>query len=313
MSKHSSTIDEFYATTPETALWLVNVLRARYGLEGKTAFEPCVGAFVFPDSAPELDWSTNDLNAWTERKPDTLFDFLESDFGQFDFVITNPPFGAGNKLAFNFAGKACKHAKVVAMVIPSIMGEWTKRLDNIIPRDMKLAWSEKCPSQWFDLPDGTKRRVRTHAIIFEKHDGYERPKFKEPILDIRTPFFKFCDDGNYGVRVFGDGLGDLWPYHDDLPMGCFMRLKFHRQQMITGSRLIMNYPWRWHVGMGGRGRAPWCADPPIVPRISGGKIYHYTNSMAVLEGRIPPLEGVDYEDFLKTLQHQLLYGFQLPN
>ena len=65
--------------------------------------------------------------------------------------------------------------------------------------------------------------------------------------------------------------------------------------------------------MGGRGRAPWCNDPPIVPRISGGKILHYTNSMAVLEGRIPPLEGVDYEDFLKTLQQQLLYGFQLPN
>ena len=108
-------------------------------------------------------------------------------------------------------------------------------------------------------------------------------------------------------------MGDIWPVSDALQMGCFMKVKFHRHKMITGTRLIMNMPWRYFVGMGGRGRAPWCNDPPIVPRISGGKILHYTNSMAVLEGRIPPLEGVDYEDFLKTLQHQLLYGFQLPN
>ena len=54
MSKHSNTIDEFYATSQPTAEWLVDKLRATYDLEGKTAFEPAVGGFVFPNAAPEL-------------------------------------------------------------------------------------------------------------------------------------------------------------------------------------------------------------------------------------------------------------------
>ena len=309
MSKHSETIDEFYATTPETAEWLFEKVKERYDVRGFYALEPCVGSFVFPDAAPQLRWTTNDINKWTERKPDHNEDFLEADFPACDIILTNPPFGAGNKLAFNFARKACETANIVAMVVPSIMSEWTRRLDNAIPRDMKLVFSEKCPNQWFDLPDGSERRVRTHGIIFEKVPGYKRPKFQPPVQDTRTPFFEFCDDGDYGIRVFGDGLGDLWPR--EVCTGCFMPLKFHYQQMITGSRLIMSYPWRWHVGMGGRGRAPWCNDPPIVPRISGGVIYHFTNSLAVLEGRLEPLDGVDYDAFLKQTQERWSYGLQV--
>ena len=188
------------------------------------------------------------------------------------------------------------------------MGQWSKRLDNAIPRDMKMVFSEQCPDQWFDLPDGTRRHVRTHGVIFEKVIGYERPKYQEPVQDTRTPFFEFCDDGDYAVRVFGDGLGDLWPA--EVATKCFSRLKFHRHQMITGSRLIMSYPWRWHVGMGGRGRAPWCDAPPIVPRISPNVILHWTNTIAVLEGRIPPEPGVDYDEHLRLLQERWSIGLQ---
>ena len=67
MSKHSATVDEFYATSPETATWLLEELRSRYPLENRSAFEPCVGSFVFPDAAPELIWYTNDLNIWTDQ------------------------------------------------------------------------------------------------------------------------------------------------------------------------------------------------------------------------------------------------------
>ena len=40
----------------------MDVLRTHYEVKGKTALEPAVGAFVFPDSAPEMEWTTNDLN-----------------------------------------------------------------------------------------------------------------------------------------------------------------------------------------------------------------------------------------------------------
>ena len=311
MSKHSNKIDEFYATSQPTAEWLVDKLRATYDLEGKTAFEPAVGGFVFPNAAPELSWTTNDLNTWTDRKPDAISDFLESDFGHFDFVITNPPFGAGNKLAHNFLGKAAKHADVVAMVVPSSMGQLTSRIHKLMPKDFALMFCERCPDQWFDLPDGSHRPVRTHAVIWQKVVGYERPAPVKPIKDQRTPFFEFCDDGEYAVRVYGDGIGDLKPWEESCS-GTWARFNIKRGMQIVTLKLIMSYPWRWKTGSCGGGRAPWDDTPAVVPSLSTAELLHWTNSIAVLEGRIPPLEGVDYEEVLTQTQERLLIGLQLP-
>ena len=187
VSKHSNKIDEFYATSPATANWLLAELAKLRPLAG-TALEPCVGGFVFPDCAPELIWTTNDLNQWTDRVPDNQSDFLEADFERYDFVITNPPFGPNNKLALAFLQKAATLTDTIAMIVPSSMGGLTARIHNALPKDFKLAFSKQCPDQWFDLPDGTKRPVRTHGIIWLREDGYKRPAPKKPKLDARTPF-----------------------------------------------------------------------------------------------------------------------------
>lgn len=311
MSKHSSTIDEFYATSQTTAEWLLSALRDRYQTDGKTALEPCVGGFIFPDNAPELRWTTNDLNRWTDRDPDTVQDFLEADFGRFDFIITNPPFGSANKLAYNFLKKSTSICDVVAMVVPSSMGSVSKRIHNAVPKDFKLVFSERCPDQSFDLPDGTKRQVRTHGIIWERVNGYIRPAPKDPVRDVRTPFFFWDDNGEYAIRVYGDGIGDMKPW-DETCGKTWRRFSIRRQKQIIALKLLMSFPWRFTVGSCGKKRAPWNNDPGVVPAVTTTTLLHWTNCLAVLEGRIDPLEGVDYDLFLEEVTEQLLAGLSVP-
>jgi len=311
MSKHSATVDEFYATSPETAQWLLAELSSRYTLAGNTALEPCVGGFVFPDACPQLEWTTNDLNQWTDRLPDSQSDFLATDFAKHDFVITNPPFGRNNKLAFAFLEKSARLADVVAMIVPSSMGTPNARLHKIMPSDFKLVFSAQCPCQFFDLPDGTHRPVRTHGVIWEKVSGYKRPAPKKEPLDTRTDILEFCDDGDFAIRIYGDGIGDLKPL-DETVGGTWARLRFARNKQCIGLKLLMAYPWRWHYGSSGKGRAPWDGSPGVVPAISTSRLLHFVNTMAVLEGRLDPIPGVNYDSFLEELQNQYATGLTVP-
>jgi hypothetical protein len=311
MSKHSATVDEFYATSPETAKWLLEELAKRYDLDDKTALEPCAGGFIFPTTAPQLAWTTNDLNQWTDRQPDTRSDFLETEFKRHDFVITNPPFGPNNKLAFAFLEKSAQLADTIAMIVPSSMGSLTARLHNLMPADFKLVFNERCPCQWFDLPDGSKRPVRTHGVIWERVPGYNRPAPKKPKLDARTPFFELADDGVFALRIYGDGIGDLKP-HDETVGGTWIRFNFHRNKQCVGLKLIMSFPWRYLYGSSGKGRAPWDDSPGVVPSTTYARILHFTNCMAVLEGRLDPDPEVDYEDFLDEFTMQVTGGLSAP-
>ena len=310
MSKHSNKIDEFYATSPATATWLLSELAKLKKLSG-TALEPCVGGFVFPDACPELVWTTNDLNQWTDRIPDSQSDFLEADFERYDFVITNPPFGPNNKLAFAFLQKAATLTDTIAMIVPSSMGPLTARIHNSLPKDFRLAFSQPCPDQWFDLPDGSKRPVRTHGIIWMREPGYKRPAPKKPKLDARTPFFEFSEDGDFALRIYGDGIGDLKPY-DESVGGTWVRFRFHRNKQCIGLKLIMSYPWRWLYGSSGKGRAPWDGSPGVVPSTTAAKVLHFTNCMAVLEGRLDPDPEINYDEFLEELSEQYLTGLTVP-
>lgn len=311
MSKHSKKIDDFYATSPETAEWLFDELRSRYDLKGKTAFEPCVGSFVFPSAGEEMTWKTNDLNQWTDRKPDTQLDFLREDFGEVDFVITNPPFGPGNKLAHMFLEKAARLAPVVAMIVPSSMGKMSTRLHNLMPEDYELVFAERCPCQWFDLPDGTRRPVRTHGIIWERKEGYVRPAPKKPILDTRTDYIIPDDEGKFAIRVYGDGIGDMRPW-DETCSGSWVRFNCAKGRQIVALKLLMSFPWRWLTGSAGNDRAPWDDSPGVIPTCSMSTLLHWTNCIAVLEGRQEPIEGVDYSQVLKDLHDRWMVGLQCP-
>ena len=74
----------------------------------------------------------------------------------------------------------------------------------------------------------------------------------------------------------------------------------------------MAYPWRWHYGSSGKGRAPWDDSPGVVPAISTSKLLHFVNTMAVLEGRLDPIPDINYETFLADLEVKLLTGLSIP-
>lgn len=310
MSKHSNKIDEFYATSPETARWLLAELAKIRPLAG-TALEPCVGGFVFPDNAPELQWVTNDLNLWTDRVPTTQGNFLTEDFDKVDFVITNPPFGPNNKLAFAFLEKAATLTNTIAMIVPSSMGPLTSRVHNTLPKDFKLVFSQQCPNQFFDLPDGTKRPVRTHGIIWVREEGYKRKPPTKPPLDTRTEIFEFTDDGDFAIRIYGDGIGDLKP-HDETVGGTWARMRFKRNKQCVGLKLLMSFPWRHLYGSSGKGRAPWDESPGVVPSVNTAKLLHFVNTMAVLEGRLDPLPDINYDEFLDDYLDKIATGLTTP-
>jgi hypothetical protein len=83
-------------------------------------------------------------------------------------------------------------------------------------------------------------------------------------------------------------------------------------RQIVSLKLIMSFPWRHAVGSCGNGRAPWDDTPGVVPVISPKKVLHWTNCIAVLEGRIPPLEGIDYDTFFEEAKAKLLVGLEPP-
>jgi hypothetical protein len=254
---------------------------------------------------------TNDLNLWTDRVPSRQGDFLEGDFDRVDLIITNPPFGPNNKLAFAFLEKSAQLAEVIAMIVPSSMGPLTARIHKILPPDFKLVFSERCPNQFFNLPDGSKRPVRTHGIIWERVPGYKRKAPKKPTLDSRTDILEFTDDGDFAIRIYGDGIGDLKPY-DDTVGGTWARMRFQRNKQCIGLKLLMAYPWRWHYGSSGKGRAPWDDSPGVVPAISTSRMLHFVNTMAVLEGRLPPLPEINYEQFLDEYLENTATGLTSP-
>jgi hypothetical protein len=74
----------------------------------------------------------------------------------------------------------------------------------------------------------------------------------------------------------------------------------------------MSYPWRWHYGSSGKGRAPWDDSPGVVPAISTAKLLHFVNTMAVLEGRLSPLKEINYEQFLEEYIENQSTGLTLP-
>ena len=74
----------------------------------------------------------------------------------------------------------------------------------------------------------------------------------------------------------------------------------------------MSYPWRWLYGSSGKGRAPWDGSPGVVPSINAAKLLHFTNCMAVLEGRLDPDPEINYDEFLEELTECYLTGLTVP-
>lgn len=113
---------DLYETEEWATRALLSVILDEQGYKPKCIWEPACGNFkmanVLREVAPVY---TSDIIQHGEQKPDFLYDFL-SDYRVFfenrpDWVITNPPYGKGNRDAVTFARKALERVDYVALLL----------------------------------------------------------------------------------------------------------------------------------------------------------------------------------------------------
>lgn len=102
----------------ETEAWATRALLKHIPFEpGATVWEPAAGNHKLADvlrEAGDINVVTSDIVTY-DRQHDMNFDFLADDDPiregwQCDSIITNPPYGKGNRQAVRFARIALKHA-----------------------------------------------------------------------------------------------------------------------------------------------------------------------------------------------------------
>lgn len=205
-SEDSLKYKDAYFTSDADVQWCINKLSSLYDLEGKTALEPAAGANVFPKHAPQVVWTTNELNPELSggEVHDFNLDFIESDhnWGRYDFVITNPPYGRNSHLAKKFVRKALTLTNVLAMVLPNGLRRhtyWDKGFDD----NIKIMCEDSLPYSEFILPNGKVKPVGTFLLILERVPGYCRGK----LLEYEPEGYKFQETWNSKQ----DRLDGCWP------------------------------------------------------------------------------------------------------
>ncbi len=191
-SKLSLTINDQYFTPVDTAKWCFEQVHEQTGWEFKgTALEPAVGAFAFVDAAEQLgldlDWTTNDLFPQPDRDPDLTEDFKSYDFGAFDYVITNPPFGAANSGARSFMRKSLTIAPRVFMLLPK--GARRMGFQDAMPRNAQRVFDASLDDETFITSTDEVKIVKTCVQAWETTEQ-TFPKIRDS-LDLRTDLMEW--------------------------------------------------------------------------------------------------------------------------
>lgn len=122
-SKYARNENDLYQTEP----WVTQALLRHFPVDGLTVWEPAAGNHLMADVLKEHAGSiyTSDIATYG-RRHDEVYDFLNHDavayptweFPKFDAIITNPPYGKGNRDARLFAENALTRCKgLVALLL----------------------------------------------------------------------------------------------------------------------------------------------------------------------------------------------------
>jgi hypothetical protein len=191
-SKLSLSINDQYFTPVDTAKWCFEQVHEQTGWEFKgTALEPAVGAFAFVDAAEQLGldlkWTTNDLFPQPGRKPDFQQDFKKFDFGVYNYIITNPPFGSANSLARGFMKKSLTMAPRVVMLLPK--GARRLGFQDAMPRNARRVLDASLDDETFVTSTGEVKIVKTCVQAWET-TKQTFPKIRDS-LDLRTDLMEW--------------------------------------------------------------------------------------------------------------------------
>ena len=208
-SQISDSIDHAYFTSDEDAQFVANKL-SEFDWLDSTILEPSCGsgALAKPLSSMGLSVDLADLVDYGVGA--CIGNYLESSYERYGLVLTNPPFGKMASLAVKFFNKAATHTDRIAFIVPQSF-----RKASIIDKLDLAFWpvlDEDLPSQVYDLPDGSKRKVRTCFQMWERRS--ERRE-KISLID-RSRFFQTLTkkealetDGAYALRGQGASAGKV--------------------------------------------------------------------------------------------------------
>jgi len=116
-SNYARKENDLYQTEP----WATEALLRRFPVRGKKVWEPAAGNHLMADVLREAgaDVLTSDIATY-DRQHDMVIDFLKphGTWEQVDMIITNPPYGKGNRDAVLFAEYALTRCKgLVALLL----------------------------------------------------------------------------------------------------------------------------------------------------------------------------------------------------
>ena len=116
-SNYARVENDLYQTEP----WATEALLRNFPLAGRSVWEPAAGNHLMADVLKEHSHFVvaSDIAVY-DREHDFLYDFLSDEEHYFsaDTLITNPPFGKGNRDAVKFAEKALERCSgLVALLL----------------------------------------------------------------------------------------------------------------------------------------------------------------------------------------------------
>lgn len=116
-SKYARAENDLYQTEP----WVTEALLRHFPLKGLDVWEPAAGNHLMADVLADNARSvyTSDIAIY-DRQHDEIFDFLKphGKWAMMDAIVTNPPYGKGNRDAKLFAEYALTRCKgIVALLL----------------------------------------------------------------------------------------------------------------------------------------------------------------------------------------------------
>ena len=178
-SNYARKENDLYQTEP----WATEALLRHFPVKGLHVWEPAAGNHLMADVLREAgaEVSTSDKVAY-DRPHDCMFNFFNIDgypWHNTDAIITNPPYGKGNRDAVRFAELALERCSgLVALLLTAKFdfGKTRRHLFRDNPRfAAKIALIDRI--QWFP---GATSGTEDHAwYIWTEDTGYEPRMFWE--------------------------------------------------------------------------------------------------------------------------------------
>ena len=170
LSNYARKENDLYQTEP----WATEALLRRFPMRGMSVWEPAAGNHLMADVLREHGARVHCSDIATYDREHSTFDFLAGeyhDLGTYDAIITNPPYGKGNRDAVRFAELALDRCQgVVALLLTAKFdfGKTRRHLFADNPRFWaKIALVDRI--QWFP---GDTSGTEDHAWYVWAETGF---------------------------------------------------------------------------------------------------------------------------------------------